>query len=219
MQPQTSYRGVESGMNIPTSSDTVFVIGNGLSRLGTDLEALKSEGHTIGCNFIYRGGWPGKETTEPFHPDTLCCIDSPPQDQVRIEYGFHPPFNMLTQNVRRTHVLYNREILDECGWGSVGTYWNNSGVIATWFVCEWREPKTVYLIGIDFFRPSEAIVNGKKSNDVYGIYTQGISIHRCFRHLCERYSDTEIVRVGAWKHDADWYLEHVAPYMHMQETM
>jgi len=45
---------------------TAFVIGNGTSRLGFNLEKLKKYGKTYGCNAIYRD----------FIPDQLLAVDS-----------------------------------------------------------------------------------------------------------------------------------------------
>ena len=48
-------------------SSTAFIIGNGKSREGFDLEQLRPYGHTYGCNALYRD----------FAPDYLIAIDDP----------------------------------------------------------------------------------------------------------------------------------------------
>ena len=44
----------------------VFVIGNGESRKGVDLDRLQQHGKVYGCNALYRD----------FTPDALVCVDS-----------------------------------------------------------------------------------------------------------------------------------------------
>lgn len=46
---------------------TAFVLGNGISRRGIDLEILKSQGTVYGCNALYRD----------FVPDVLVATDRP----------------------------------------------------------------------------------------------------------------------------------------------
>ena len=48
-------------------SSTGFIIGNGKSRDGFDLEQLRPHGHIYGCNALYRD----------FAPDYLIAIDDP----------------------------------------------------------------------------------------------------------------------------------------------
>lgn len=199
---------------------SVVLIGNGLSRDNIELDGLRQYGHVIGCNFIYRGGQPGDPPAHaPFLPDTLVSIDSPPQDDVRVLYGFKPPFDFLTQNVRRTHALLNREVLCE---KPNAVAWNNSGVFGLWYACEWLKATRVHLVGVDFFRPVKGRVGvkGYETNDTYGIYTIGVSVHRCFRSIAEMYPKTEMIRVGpVADDDIDFYAEHVATWATLKGTI
>jgi hypothetical protein len=192
--------------------NTAYLIGNGLSRKGLDLETLRGRGHIIGCNWLFCGGWPGKPLTDkPFIPDTLVTIDSPPQDEIRRRYGTTPPFYHLAQNVQRTHVLLNRSVL--CGRPD-GPYWNNSGVFGAWYACEYLKVDRLYLVGVDFFRPVEG-----DTNDMYGIYTVGVTIQVCFNKLAEQYTDTEFIRIGPTADDAEWYSENISPRIKLQEAL
>lgn len=188
--------------------NTVFIIGNGLSREGYDLESLRGRGHIIGCNWLYKD----------FIPDTLTMIDSPPQDKVRRLYGRKPPFNTLTKNVQRTHLLLNREIIVSIG-EIGGPFWNNSGVMSTWYACEILKADRIVLIGVDFFRPTERYKDGKRVNDIYGIYTHGISIQGCFSKIVDLWPDIEFIRVGPVPDsDKEFYAKQVHPRIRLQET-
>ena len=187
---------------------TAVVIGNGLSREGMDLDALRDVGHTIGCNWLYRD----------WMPDTLVTIDTPPQHEIIGKYGLHPPFNHLAQNVTRTHALLNRKVL--CKRPS-GPYWNNSGVMATWYAAAFLEAERIYLVGVDFFRATDRKTDaGKPTNDIYGINTIGRAIHLCFKHLALEFPDVELIRVGpVHERDSAFYDKHIAPYMTLQDTL
>ena len=52
---------------------TAFVIGNGKSREGMDLNDLKKHGMTYGCNALYR----------EFTPDVLVAKDKPISDAIQ----------------------------------------------------------------------------------------------------------------------------------------
>jgi len=57
---------------------TAFIIGNGKSRKGFDLNILRPYGKIYGCNALYR----------EFHPDYLIAIDEGMIDEIRSQLSF-----------------------------------------------------------------------------------------------------------------------------------
>lgn len=57
---------------------TAFIIGNGKSRKGFDLEQLRKHGTIFGCNALYRD----------FHPDYLVAIDDKIISEIRSQFSF-----------------------------------------------------------------------------------------------------------------------------------
>lgn len=177
------------------------IIGNGLSREGMDLEALRADDRLIvGCNWIYRD----------FLPDVVVMIDTPCQSEVEKLYEGRPPFHTLTQNIHRTHALLDRQVLCPIPFNNP-PYFNNSGVYGSWYLCKHVQVKRLYMVGIDFFRPVEGRYNsrGKPTNDMYGINTIGASMHNCFNTLAENYADVEFIRVGDVP-EPEWYEQNVS---------
>lgn len=70
-----------------------FVLGNGISRQGVDLNQLKKLGKVYGCNAIYR----------EFEPDVLISTDTPISERIQNE-GYS-----------QTHVHYTRKPLPDSG--------------------------------------------------------------------------------------------------------
>ena len=68
-ESQTSSSKVKGGTPLQKpkmiNNKTVFIIGNGESRIGLDLEELKDYGKIYGCNLLY----------EEFTPDVLIAVD------------------------------------------------------------------------------------------------------------------------------------------------
>ncbi len=188
----------------------VFVIGNGLSRTGFDLESLRSKGHIIGCNWIYRD----------FLPDTVTMIDTPCiYDLIEIYGRGNPlPFKQLTQSISRKDILLDGVKIDE---RFAAPYFNNSGAMSTWYAIEHLNASRVFLIGIDFFRPTPALnTEGKPTNDVYGINTIGGQVQKCFNHMIDKYPHVEFIRVGPIEDsDKEFYKTEVHPKMTYMETL
>jgi len=207
-------------MEIP-QSDTVFVIGNGLSREGFDWSTIKGHGHIIGCNWFYRDGI----------ADTITMIDTPPQHKVCEEFGKDTPFNRLTQSISRRHVLFNGETVVMRG-RDTGPWYNNSGVYSTWFACKYMGAKRIYFIGVDFFRPTDRIiqddyirphdnknVKGSPTNDIYGINTIGRGIHKCFNQLLNIFKDVEFIRIGPVADtDREFYDTQIHPRLILKDS-
>ncbi len=68
-EPQTSSSRVGAGLHLQKpkviNNKQVFIIGNGESRIGFDLEQLRDYGKIYGCNLLYK----------EFTPDVLIAID------------------------------------------------------------------------------------------------------------------------------------------------
>ena len=68
-EPQTSSSRVTVGTHLQNpkmiNNKQVFIIGNGESRIGLDLEQLRDYGKIYGCNLLYK----------EFTPDVLVAID------------------------------------------------------------------------------------------------------------------------------------------------
>jgi hypothetical protein len=63
--------------------DRIFVLGNGRSRLGLNLNSLKTAGKVFGCNALYRD----------FTPDVLVATD--PGISKEIELSGYPNNNIF----------------------------------------------------------------------------------------------------------------------------
>jgi hypothetical protein len=188
-------------------TDTVCVVGNGLSREGIDIDGLRRHGLVIGCNWIYRD----------FTPDIVTAIDSPSQEDVMKRWNGKPPFHQLNQNLRHTHAMFDRQLLGIITFNDP-PFFNNSGLYSAWFAVQWLKAKTLYLYGMDFFRPVPGRVNaaGKPTNDIYGINTINNGVDRCWLMLHRCYPSVRLVRVGpVIESDREWYKEKIEPFMEL----
>ena len=112
-------------------NNTAFVIGNGKSRLGVDLAALKSQGSVYACNAVYR----------EFAPDHLVAVDSKMVKEI-VRTGYHLTNQVWTNpnttilNIEKLNYLHPHK-----GWSSGPTALDlavNHGF------------KQVYILGFDF---------------------------------------------------------------------
>jgi hypothetical protein len=111
-------------------TDPVFLIGNGNSRQGFDLERLRSIGTIIGCNALYR----------EFTPDLLIAIDAKMLKELKgAGYGEENLVIMprnRTQNVPKSRTWKTERF-------------NTSGCFAMKLISQLMKPKTCYMIGMD----------------------------------------------------------------------
>lgn len=167
-----------------------FAIGNGASREMLDLNRLKGQGHTIGCNHLYK----------TWEPSYLVTLDTEITKEVKAVVAAQTPckWRHITRmwidgegEIRRTWLAVDG--VAYCPISAINRGWNNnSGVMAAAFLSEVLKAEVVYLIGIDFFRP----VPGK-ANDIYGINTPyAPGLMRVWDRLTSNNPQTEFVRVG-----------------------
>lgn len=112
-----------------SSTDPVFLIGNGLSRNNFDLNALKSKGLVVGCNALYRD----------FSPDILTAVDVRMLKEIKSNY--------------KGTVLYPIErsvcIPDSIQYKS--QHYNTSGCFAMQYIARQLKPKVCYMLGMDAY--------------------------------------------------------------------
>jgi len=118
---------------------TAFVIGNGTSRQGLDLESLRSSGKIYGCNALYRD----------FSPDYLFATD--PGIAQEIEQNYYPETNEFYTRKPRHPKSKKIEL----------NYGFSSGPVAATYAAE-HGHEDVYLIGFDL----NGLPN-KKHNNIY----------------------------------------------------
>ena len=120
-----------------------FMIGNGKSRLGYNIECLKKYGVTYGCNALYRD----------MIPDYLVAVDTPMLREI-VEAGICEKTNVWT-NPRKMN-----ETFTQANFFRPGRGWS-SGPTALWMASEHKHTD-IYILGFDY-----ASID-KKLNNVYG---------------------------------------------------
>lgn len=108
-----------------------FVIGNGKSRLGVDLAALKSQGAVYACNAVYR----------EFTPDHLVAVDSKMVKEI-VRTGYHLT-NQVWTNPNTT--ILN---IDKLNYLQPNKGWS-SGPTALDLAAD-HGFKDIYILGFDF---------------------------------------------------------------------
>ena len=150
-------------------SATAFVLGNGESRKGIDIDDLKQKGTVFACNGVYR----------THRPDFLIAVD--PKMLLEIAESDYLIHNKVYSNF---NVQYNKvpKILDHCQWFKPSLGWS-SGPTALRLACD-RGFKDIYILGFDYQGHSESknkqrfrfnnvfkdTRNYKKSNDEATFY-------------------------------------------------
>ena len=150
-------------------SEIAFVLGNGESRKGIDIDDLKQKGTVFACNGVYR----------THRPDFLIAVD--PKMLLEIAESDYLIHNKVYSNF---NVQYNKvpKILDHCQWFKPSLGWS-SGPTALRLACD-RGFKDIYILGFDYQGHSESknkqrfrfnnifkdTRNYKKSNDEATFY-------------------------------------------------
>ena len=186
--------------------ERAFVIGNGKSRIGFDLNTLRGKGTIYGCNALYRD----------FMPDVLIGTDDKIREEIELS-EINPdvlenipakiPFYTRRPNqLIKTHTdrkwqdtdyqnTHSRKI--EYNWGY------SSGPVALTYACV-EKHNYIYLIGHDLMGI------GAKDNDINNIYSDTNAYKPSsatatyymnwvdqIRRIMLEYSDINFARVGA----------------------
>lgn len=124
-----------------------FIIGNGLSRRGFDLNLLPSKGKTFGCNAIYK----------EFTPDILVSVDPGISREIQ-DSGYS-----------LEHIHYARKPIENLGAIKVDrTAWGwSSGPIAFWYAINDPGIINIFLLGFDFVGTSQNSNDSRKHNNIY----------------------------------------------------
>ena len=129
-----------------------FVLGNGESRIGIDLEKLRKYGPIYGCNALYRD----------FTPDVLISIDKGMIKEIQKAIDSGEYTGHLIWRDRRARVMRSTKesvTYEDRGW--------SAGPTAAWLLCERiKNVQIVYLVGFDLYGRQ---VEGKRPrfNNVY----------------------------------------------------
>lgn len=129
-----------------------YIIGNGSSRVGFDLNSLVGKGKTFGCNALHRD----------FHPDYLVAMDP-------------PMIKELKENVDLKKVIHFGRTRPEQGRGGrqraaikdgevITTLEHlpcqNSGMLAVISACTLFNPENVYMLGFDLHDKEANVYKG-----------------------------------------------------------
>ena len=134
-------------------SDIAFVLGNGESRKGLQIEDLKKHGKVYACNAVYRTD----------RPDFLVAVD--PKMMLEIAESEYMLHNQVWSNFNNQ---YNKvqKVLDHVKWFQPSLGWS-SGPTALRMACD-RKHNEIYMLGFDYqgFRDPK-MSNRNKFNNLY----------------------------------------------------
>ena len=116
-------------------SSLAFVLGNGESRKGIDIDDLKKLGTVFACNAVYR----------THRPDFLIAVD--PKMVFEIAETDYPIHNKVWSNFNAQYNK-NKKIVDHINWFRPSLGWS-SGPTALRMACE-RGFKEIYILGFDY---------------------------------------------------------------------
>ena len=130
--------------------DTAFVLGNGESRRGIQIEELKAHGTVYACNGVYR-------TDTPHY---LVAVD--PKMLLEIGETDYAINNKVWSNYNSQYAKH-KKILDHVQWFKPSLGWS-SGPTALRMACE-HGYKDIYILGFDYQGHSQG--SGFKFNNVF----------------------------------------------------
>jgi len=132
-------------------SSIAFVLGNGESRRGIEINDLKGKGTVFACNAVYR----------THRPDFLIAVD--PKMIFEIAETDYPVHNKVWSNF---NAQYNKhpKILNHINWFKPSLGWS-SGPTALRMACE-HGFKEIYILGFDY----QGLNQGKRFtlNNIFG---------------------------------------------------
>jgi hypothetical protein len=126
-------------------SSIAFVLGNGESRKGIDIDDLKERGTVFACNGVYR----------THRPDFLVAVD--PKMILEIAESDYPVHNKVWSNFNNQYNK-NQKIMDHVNWFKPSLGWS-SGPTALKLACD-QGHKEIYILGFDYQGHAE----GNKNN-------------------------------------------------------
>ena len=126
------------------TSQSSFVLGNGVSRRFINLEELHQHGKIYGCNALYR----------TFSPDYLVAVDV--KMVIEITRSNYQLTNELWTNPNKSFInIPNLKTFQPSkGW--------SSGPTALWLAAQ-HQPKNIYILGFDY----QGLNDGKQFNNLY----------------------------------------------------
>jgi len=132
-------------------SDIAFVLGNGESRKGIDINDLKEKGTVFACNAVYR----------THRPHFLIAVD--PKMILEIAETDYAVHNKVWSNFNAQYNK-NQKILDHVNWFKPSLGWS-SGPTALRMACD-QGFKEIYILGFDY----QGHNDGKrfKLNNIFG---------------------------------------------------
>ena len=132
-------------------SSIAFVLGNGQSRKGLDINDLKEKGTVFACNAVYR----------THRPHFLIAVD--PKMILEIAETDYMLHNKVWSNFNQQYAK-NTKIMDHVNWFKPSLGWS-SGPTALRMACE-HGFKEIYILGFDY----QGLQDGKrfKLNNIFG---------------------------------------------------
>jgi hypothetical protein len=135
-------------------SQTAFVLGNGESRRGIDINDLKEKGTVYACNAVYR----------THQPHWLVAVD--PKMMLEIAETDYVVHNKVYSNFNAQYKKH-KKLLDHVTWSNPSLGWS-SGPTALKLACD-HGFKEIYILGFDYQGHREDSKNNRyKLNNVFG---------------------------------------------------
>jgi len=140
--PIDSQTVVEKKLSTP--GNCAFVLGNGTSRKGIEVNQLQQQGKVYGCNALYR----------KHEPDYLVAVDVKMVAEIA-KSGYQHKHEVWTNPNRSFSKFHNLNFFHPAkGW--------SSGPTALWLASQ-HGYHTIFILGFDY----KGIDDGKKFNNVY----------------------------------------------------
>ena len=134
-------------------ADVAFVLGNGESRKGIQIEDLKKHGTVFACNGVYR--------TDT--PDFLIAVD--PKMMLEIAESDYMTKHQVWSNFNAQYNK-NQKIKNYVKWFQPSMGWS-SGPTALRLACD-RKFKEIYILGFDYRRyPDKKSSNRQRLNNMF----------------------------------------------------
>ena len=180
-------------------SNTAFVLGNGESRKGIQIEDLKKHGKVYACNAVYRTD----------RPDYLIAVD--PKMMIEIGETDYLHHNEVWTNFNNQYNKH-KKILDYAKWFQPSLGWS-SGPTALRMACE-RKHSEIQILGFDYqgHKDDKVPRNYKKSKEEATFSGNWMNqTKRCLQD----FKKTNFVRIihngGLKPKDIDWHdnLKHI----------